>query len=331
MEHRQLGRSGLLVSRLTYGNSTTGGDQLDDERSARCVHAALDLGITTFDTADAYSAGRAEAALGKALAGLRRDGLVLISKVYFPTGDGPNDRGLSRKHVHSAIDHSLQRLGTDYLDIYVAHRYDARTPLTEAISAFADLARAGKILYFGVSDWQPGQVGQAAKLAEQAGLQMVCCQAQYSALWRIPEAGLVRSCTELGIGLFAWSPLAGGVLTGKYAPGAPPPADSRLAEAAGARRAMERWYRLQPQTLARAQEFAALAREAGLEPATLALSWMLSRPGPSSVVMGASRPAQLAKNAQALEVSLDPELAARIDEVLGPSIVRDPALDPQPA
>jgi aryl-alcohol dehydrogenase-like predicted oxidoreductase len=330
MEHRHLGHSGLLVSRLAYGNSTTSGDQLSDEQSARCIHAAIDLGITTFDTADAYAAGRAESALGQALFGHHRDRLVLISKVFFPTGDAPNDRGLSRKHIRAAAEDSLRRLGTDYLDIYVAHRYDTRTPLTETISAFADLARAGKILYLGVSDWPPDRIAEAAKLAEQAGVQLICSQAQYSALWRIPEAGLSQACEDLGLGQFAWSPLAGGVLTGKYRHGAPPPPRSRLAEAASAQRAMDRWYRLEPQTLARARQFAGLARAAGLDPATLALSWVLSRPGVTSVITGASRPEQIALSIRALEVTLDPDLAARIDDVLGPSIIRDPALDPQP-
>ena len=331
VEYRQLGTSGLVVSRVSYGNSTTAGNQLDDSRSAECVHAALDAGITTFDTADGYSAGRAEEALGKALKAERRDSLVITSKVFFPTGKGPNDRGLSRKHIRSAVEGSLRRLGTDYLDVYVAHRYDARVPLTETMSAFADLVRAGKVLYLGVSDWEPEQVVRAKGLADGLGVQLICSQAQYSMLWRIPEAGLAQTCEALGLGQFAWSPLAGGVLTGKYLPGAAAPEDSRVAEAQGAMEAMNRWYRMGPEVLARVQELKAVAADAGLSMSQLALSWVLHHRNQDSVVIGASRPAQIAANLAVLERALDSEVLARIDDVLGPVVVRDPALDPQPS
>ncbi len=320
-----------MVSRVSYGNSTTAGNQLDDERAAECVHAALDAGITTFDTADGYAAGRAEEALGKALRGERRDGLVLVSKVFFPTGKGPNDRGLSRKHIRSAVEDSLRRLGTDHLDIYVAHRYDQRTPLAETMSAFADLVRAGKVLYLGVSDWEPEQVEAAKALADELRVQLVCSQAQYSMLWRIPEAGLAGTCEALGIGQFAWSPLAGGVLTGKYLVGAEPPPDSRVAEAEGAMAAMNRWHRMGSDVLERVQQLKGIAAEAGLSPAQLALAWVLDHQNQDSVVIGASRPAQIADNLAVLEQRLDPALLARIDAALGSVVVRDPALSPQPS
>src|SRR5215475_219544 len=227
MEFRHLGRSGLMVSEISYGNWITHGSQVEEDAAAACVRAALDEGVTTFDTADVYAGTRAEAVLGRALEGQRREGLEIFTKVYWPTGEGRNDRGLSRKHIMESINGSLRRLKTDYVDLYQAHRYDYATPLDETMEAFADVVRAGKALYIGVSEWKASQIRAAHELARELKIQLVSSQPQYSMLWRVIEAEVVPTCEELGIGQIVWSPMAQGVLTGKYLPGQPPPAGSR--------------------------------------------------------------------------------------------------------
>ena len=215
MEHRRLGDSGLRVSELAYGNWITHASQVDEDAARACVHAALDAGITTFDTADIYAATAAEEVLGRALAGYRRDGLEIFTKTYWPIGPGANDRGLSRKHIMSACDGSLRRLGVDYIDLYQAHRYDYETPLTETLRAFDDLVRAGKVLYVGVSEWTAGQIEEAVRISAEMGFdRIVSNQPQYSALWRVIEAEVEPVCRQNGIGQLVWSPLAQGVLTG---------------------------------------------------------------------------------------------------------------------
>ncbi|MEI7655971.1 MAG: aldo/keto reductase family protein, partial [Actinomycetes bacterium] len=231
MEHRYLGRSGLLISEITYGNWITHGNQVEDDTATACVRAALDAGITTFDTADVYAQTKAESVLGRALAGQRREGLEIFTKVFWPTGPGKNDRGLSRKHITESCNGSLKRLGTDYVDLYQAHRFDYFTPLEETLSAFNDLVRQGKALYIGVSEWNAEQIARAVELCDALGYDRpISNQPQYSMLWRVIESEVIPTSEELGLSQIVWSPIAQGVLTGKYKPGAQPPAGSRAAD-----------------------------------------------------------------------------------------------------
>ena len=224
MKFRTLGNSGLKISEITYGNWLTHGSQVENDVATQCVHAALDNGITTFDTADAYANTAAETVLGGALKGQRRESLEIFTKVFWPTGPkGPNDSGLSRKHILEAIDGSLTRLQTGYVDLYQAHRYDHSTPLEETMQAFADVVRSGKALYIGVSEWTADQLRAGAALAQELNIQLISNQPQYSALWRVIEDEVVPASKQLGISQVVWSPIAQGVLTGKYKPGAPLP------------------------------------------------------------------------------------------------------------
>jgi len=323
MEYRKLGSSGMYISELAYGNWVTHGEQIDQDAASACVRQALDLGITTFDTADAYAGTKAETALGEALKGVRREGLEIFTKVYFPTGEGKNDRGLSRKHVLESINGSLARLGTDYVDLYQAHRYDYETPLEETMQAFADIVRAGKALYIGVSEWTVEEIRAGAALARELGIQLISNQPQYSMLWRVIEEEVVPASEELGLGQICWSPMAQGVLTGKYVPGQPGPSASRFTIDDGALKTDHRY--LGDDVLTRVQQLKPLAEEAGLSMAALALAWVLQNNNVSAAIVGASRPEQLVDNATAAGVKLDPELLARIDTLLEPVIERDPA------
>ena len=234
MDFRYLGNSGLKISEITYGNWLTHGSQVENETATACVRAALDAGISTFDTADAYANTAAETVLGEALKGERRESLEIFTKVFFPTGPaGKNDVGLSRKHILDSIDGSLRRLQTDYIDLYQAHRYDHETPLAETMQAFADTVRSGKVRYIGVSEWTAEQLRSAHELAEQLGVQLISNQPQYSMLWRVIEAEVVPTCRELGISQVVFSPIAQGVLTGKYRPGQQPPSGSRATDEKG--------------------------------------------------------------------------------------------------
>src|SRR3954462_7325433 len=233
MNHRHLGMSGLVVSEISYGNWTTHGSQIEKDAATACVRAALDAGVTTFDTADIYAKTKAEEVLGEALANERRQGLEIFTKVYLPTGPGMNDRGLSRKHIMESIDGSLRRLRTDYVDLYQAHRFDFETPLEETMLAFADLVRRGKILYVGVSEWTAEQIGRAATLARELNVPLVSNQPQYSMLWRVIEAEVIPASEKAGMGQIVWSPVGQGVLTGKYLPGQPPPQGSRATDQSG--------------------------------------------------------------------------------------------------
>ena len=328
MEFRHLGRSGLMVSEISYGNWLTHGAQIDEETAIACVHAALDEGITTFDTADVYAGTVAESVLGRALAGQRREGLEICTKVYWPTGPGPNDRGLSRKHILESINGSLRRLRTDYVDLYQAHRYDYETPLEETMEAFADIVRSGKALYIGVSEWRAEQIRAAAELARELRIPLVSNQPQYSMLWRVIEAEVVPTCEELGIGQIVFSPLGQGVLTGKYQPGQPPPPGSRATSEEG-RNFIQRF--LNDETLTRVQRLRPIAEQAGLSMATLAVAWVLQNPNVSSAIIGASRPEQVRENVKAAGVKLEPALLKAIDEVLDPVVERDPARTVSPA
>ncbi|GEB66496.1 aldo/keto reductase [Sinomonas atrocyanea] len=323
MEYRRLGSSGMYVSEIAYGNWVTHGEQIDQDAATACVRAALDLGITTFDTADAYAGTRAESALGEALEGVRRESVEVFTKVYFPTGEGKNDRGLSRKHVMESIDGSLRRLRMEYVDLYQAHRYDYETPLEETMQAFADIVHAGKAHYIGVSEWTVDEIRAAADLARELGIQLVSNQPQYNMLWRGIEPEIVPLSQELGIGQVVWSPIAQGVLTGKYLPGRSAPAASRFSTAEGAVKADHRY--MQPAVLERVQALRPLAEEAGLSMAAFAVAWVLQNENVSAAIVGASRPEQLKDNATAAGVVLPPEVLARADAVLGDVVERDPA------
>jgi aryl-alcohol dehydrogenase-like predicted oxidoreductase len=329
MEFRHLGRSGMQISEISYGNWITHGSQVEEEQATACVRAALDLGITTFDTADVYAGTRAEQVLGRALKGERREGLEIFTKVYWPTGPGRNDRGLSRKHLMESIDGSLRRLQTDYVDLYQAHRYDYATPLEETMQAFADIVHAGKAHYIGVSEWRASEIRDAWSLARELKIQLVSNQPQYSMLWRVIEAEVVPTCEELGMGQIVWSPMAQGVLSGKYRPGQPPPAGSRATdEKSGA--AFISAY-LTDEVLSRVQELKPIAEQAGLTMPQLAIAWVLQNPNVSSAIVGATRPEQLVDNVKASGVKLDADLLKAIDAALDPVIVRDPAKTESPA
>nr|PZN41660.1 MAG: aldo/keto reductase [Actinomycetota bacterium] len=323
MEFRHLGRSGLMVSEISYGNWLTHGSQVEEEAAIACVHAALDEGITTFDTADVYAGTKAEEVLGKALKGVRRESIEIFTKVYWPTGPGPNDRGLSRKHIFESLHGSLRRLGTDYVDLYQAHRFDYETPLEETLRAFDDLVRQGKVLYVGVSEWTADQIAQALKIADEMGFdRIVSNQPQYSMLWRVIEGEVVPLCEKEGIGQIVFSPIAQGVLTGKYLPGQPPPPASRATDPTGSG-FISRWLR--DDVLTRVQQLKPIASDLGLTMAQLAVAWVLQNPNVSSAIVGASRPEQIRDNVKASGVRLDAEVMRKIDEVLGPVVERDPA------
>lgn len=329
MEFRTLGRSGLKISELTFGNWITHGSQVDDRTARSTIQAALDCGITSFDTADVYAGTKAEAIMGEALKGQRRDGIEIFTKVYWPTGPGSNDRGLSRKHIMESCHASLDRLKTDYIDLYQAHRYDHETPLDETLRAFDDLVRQGKVLYVGVSEWTAGQIREAIALAGQMGLdRIISNQPQYSMLWRVIEAEVVPTSAELGIGQIVWSPLAQGVLTGKYLPGEPAPLGTRATSAEGSG-IISRWLR--DDVLAAVQRLKPIAADHGLTVAQLSLAWVLANPNVSAAIIGASRPEQVDENVKASGVSLGPDFLSAIDDVLADVITRDPGLTASPA
>ncbi|WP_369053224.1 aldo/keto reductase family protein [Kineococcus terrestris] len=324
MEHRHLGRSGLKISEITYGNWLTHGSQVENDAAKACVHAALDAGISTFDTADVYANTAAETVLGEALKGQRRESLEILTKVFGPIGPkGPNDTGLSRKHVLEACEGSLRRLGTDHIDLYQAHRYDYATPLEETMQAFADLVRQGKVLYVGVSEWTAEQLRAGHALAQQLGFQLVSNQPQYSMLWRVIEGEVVPTSKELGVSQVVWSPIAQGVLTGKYRPGAQAPEGSRATDTKGGADMIARWMR--DDVLERVQLLQPVAGDLGLSMAQLAVAWVLQNENVATAIIGASRPEQVADNAGAAGVRIPADAMARVDEVLGDVVERDPA------
>jgi aryl-alcohol dehydrogenase-like predicted oxidoreductase len=324
MYFRHLGRSGLKISEITYGNWLTHGSQVENDVATQCVRAALDAGISTFDTADVYANTRAETVLGAALDGERRESLEIFTKVYWPTGPGGhNDAGLSRKHIMESIDGSLRRLRTGYVDLYQAHRFDTETPLEETMQAFADVVRAGKALYIGVSEWTAEQIRAGQALAEELGVHLISSQPQYSMLWRVIEAEVVPACRELGISQIVWSPIAQGVLTGKYRPGQPPPAGSRATDEKGGADMIQRF--MDDDILTRVQDLEPVAKELDLTLAQLAIAWVLQNDNVASALVGASRPEQVAENVKAAGVTIPAELMTRVDDALGDTVVRDPA------
>jgi aryl-alcohol dehydrogenase-like predicted oxidoreductase len=329
MEYRHLGRSGLKVSAITYGNFLTHGSQIDEDTAAACVRAALDEGVTTFDTADEYAETAAEEVLGEALHGVRRESVEICTKVYWPTGPGANDRGLSRKHIMESAHASLRRLRTDYLDLYQAHAFDHRTPLEETLRAFDDLVRQGKVLYVGVSEWRAEEIAQALKIAGDLGLdRIVSNQPQYNMIWRVIESEVVPLCEKEGIGQIVWAPMAQGVLTGKYQPDAAPPAGSRATDDRGGSEYIAEY--LTPDILSRVQRLLPVAEAAGLTPAQLAVAWTLQNPNVSSAIVGARSPEQIRENVRAAGVRLESDVLRRIDEILGDQIVTDPAKTASP-
>jgi aryl-alcohol dehydrogenase-like predicted oxidoreductase len=326
MEFRRLGESGLAISEIAYGNWITHAGQVDEAAARACVEAALDVGINTFDTADVYAGGGAEEVLGRALKGRSREELVLCTKVERPVGKGPNDKGLSRKHVLEGCHASLRRLGTDYIDVYYAHRFDGTVPLEETMLAFADLVRQGKVFYVGVSEWTAEQIARASSLARELRVPLVASQPQYSMLWRVIEEEVVPACRREGMGQVVWSPLAQGVLSGKYLPGQGAPSGSRASDPAG-RGFMDalagRWMR--DDALTAVQDLHPIAEGAGLTLPQLAVAWVLQNPDVSAAIIGASRPEQVYENAEASGIRLEDEIMRRIDEVLGGIVERDPS------
>ncbi|HEY5848238.1 MAG TPA: aldo/keto reductase family protein [Microlunatus sp.] len=321
MEFRYLGNSGLKVSAISYGNWVTHGSQVEAEKATVCVRAAIEAGITTFDTADVYANTKAEEILGNALAGERRESLEIFTKVYFPTGPkGPNDTGLSRKHIHESINGSLKRLQTDYVDLYQAHRYDHFTPLEETMEAFADVVRAGKALYIGVSEWTPDQLRAGHALARELRIPFVSNQPQYSALYRVIEAEVVPTSRELGISQVVFSPIAQGVLTGKYKPGQPVPQGSRATDPDGSAFIKNL---LTDDTLTKVQQLQPLADAEGLTMAQLAVAWVLQNDNVATAITGGSRPEQITANAEAAGKKLSPETLAGVDAALGDAVQRD--------
>ena len=324
MEFRYLGNSGLKISEITYGNWLTHGSQVENDIATQCVRAALDHGISTFDTADVYANTKAETVLGEALKGERRESLEIFTKVYWPTGPGgKNDTGLSRKHIMESINGSLQRLQTDYVDLYQAHRYDTETPLEETMTAFADVVRQGKALYIGVSEWTADQIREGVALSKELGFQLISSQPQYSMLWRVIEDEVVPTSQELGIGQIVWSPIAQGVLTGKYKPGEDLPAGSRATDEKGGADMIKRF--LDDDVLTRVQQLVPLAEEAGLSMAQLAVAWVLQNENVASAIIGASRPEQVHENVKASGVKIPAELLTRIDDALGDIVEKDPS------
>ncbi|MCO7203542.1 aldo/keto reductase family protein [Microbacterium sp. CnD16-F] len=323
VNYRFLGNSGLKVTELTYGNWLTHGSQVENDAAIATVHKALDLGITSFDTADAYANTAAESVLAEALKGQRRESLEIFTKVYWPTGPkGPNDHGLSRKHLLEGINGSLKRLNTDYVDLYQAHRYDYETPLEETMQAFADIVRQGKALYIGVSEWTAEQLRAGHALAKELGFQLISNQPQYSALWRVIEGKVVPTSAELGISQIVWSPLAQGVLTGKYQPGQPAPEGSRATDEKGGSDMIKRF--MKDETLTAVQKLQPIAKGAGITMPQLALAWVLHNPNIAAAIIGASRPEQLEDTVKASGIELDDDTYAAINEALAPVAVTDP-------
>ncbi|MBN9176817.1 MAG: aldo/keto reductase family protein [Microbacterium sp.] len=324
VNYRYLGNSGLKVSEITYGNWVTHASQVGNEAAIATVHAALDAGITTFDTADTYANTAAEEVLAEALKGQRRASLEIFTKVYFPIGPmGPNDTGLSRKHIFDGIHGSLKRLNVDYVDLFQAHRFDYETPLEETMQAFADIVRQGKALYIGVSEWTAEQLREGAALAKELKFQLVSNQPQYSMLHRVIEGKVVPASEELGISQIVWSPMAQGVLSGKYLPGQPVPQGSRATDEKSGADFIKGFLR--DEVLTAVQNLKPIAADVGLTMPQLAIAWVLQNPNVAAALVGASRPEQLADTVKASGVVLEPAVMQAIDDALAGVAEVDPA------
>ncbi len=322
MEFRYLGNSGFKISAISYGNWITHGSQVEEDAANACVKRALDLGITTFDTADVYAGTRAEAVMGRALAGVPRESIEVFTKVYWPTGGGVNDRGLSRKHIMHSIDASLKRLNMDHVDLYQAHRFDVETPLEETMLAFADIVRQGKSLYIGVSEWDADQITRGAALARELHVPLISNQPQYSMLWRVIEQEVIPASHDVGMSQIVWSPMAQGVLTGKYLPGQPPPEGSRATDELSGKNFISRW--LNDDVLTKVQQLKPIAQQAGITMAQMSIAWVLKNKNVASAIVGATRPEQLDDNVKASGVVLDADTLEAIDKVLAGTIISDP-------
>ena len=322
MEFRYLGNSGFKISEISYGNWITHGSQVEEDAANACVKRALDLGITTFDTADVYAGTRAEAVMGRALAGVPRESIEVFTKVYWPTGGGVNDRGLSRKHIMHSIDASLKRLNMDHVDLYQAHRFDVETPLEETMLAFADVVRQGKSLYIGVSEWDADQITRGAALARELHVPLISNQPQYSMLWRVIEQEVIPASHDAGMSQIVWSPMAQGVLTGKYLPGQPPPEGSRATDELSGKNFISRW--LNDDVLTKVQQLKPIAQQAGITMAQMSIAWALKNKNVASAIVGATRPEQLDDNVKASGVVLDEDTLKAIDKVLAGTIISDP-------
>ena len=329
MEYRRLGSSGMYVSEIAYGNWITHGSQVEEDAAIKCVKAALAEGITTFDTADVYAGTRAETVLGKALKGVRRESYELFTKVYWPTGTGKNDRGLSRKHIMESVHASLKRLNTDHIDLYQMHRFDVESPLEESLQAFEDLVRQGKVNYIGFSEWNAEQIKRALGIQKQNGwTRFVSSQPQYSMLWRVIEREVVPLSSSEGIGQIVWSPIAQGILTGKYLPGKKPPVGSRATDKKSGAGMISRWMR--DDVLTAVQNLRPIADELGLSMSQLALAWALQNQNVSAVIMGATKPTQVKENVKASGVKLESSVMSAIDDALGALPERDPSKNESP-
>ena len=322
MKYRYLGNSGFKVSELVYGNWLTHATQIANDAAFATVKAALEGGITSFDTADVYANQAAEVVLGDALKGHRREGLEVFTKVYWPVAERmPNDTGLSRKHIMESINGSLRRLQMDYVDLYQAHRFDYETPLEETMQAFADIVRQGKALYIGVSEWNAEQIRAGHKLSKEMGFQLISSQPQYSMLWRVIESEVIPACEELGVSQIVWSPMAQGVLTGKYLPGQPVPEGSRASD-----EKVNSFIQklLTDDVLTRVQQLRPFADELGLTMAQFSLAWVLQNKNVASAIVGATTPEQITSNIGAVGVEIPTEIMNQVTELLAPIIVTDP-------
>ncbi len=320
MEYRRLGGSGVKVSEISLGSWLTYGGSVAEEQATACIHKAYELGINFFDTANVYMRGRAEEIVGSALRGFDRDSYFLATKVFFPMGEGPNDRGLSRKHITEQCHASLKRLGVDYVDLYQCHRYDPGTPLEETLRTLDDLVRQGKVLYVGVSEWSADQISDALRLAREMNLdRIVSNQPRYNMIQRQIEAEVIPLSEREGVGQVVFSPLAQGILTGKYRPGEAPEQGTRAADP-GSSRFMQTL--MNEEVLSAVDNLRSVAAEAGLSMSQLALAWALRQPNVSSAIIGASRPEQVEDNAGASDAKLSEDIIGEIDRILDGVVVR---------
>lgn len=311
MQYRKLGKTGLKVSEISLGSWLTYGGYVERENAVRSIRRAYDLGINFFDTANVYERGTAEIVMGETLKEYKRDSYVLATKVFWPMGDGPNDRGLSRKHVFEQLHASLKRLGTDYVDIYYCHRFDPETPIEETLRTIDDFIRQGKVLYAGVSEWTAAQMAQALGVADRYLLdRIVVNQPVYNMFNRYIEKEVIPFGTQHGIGQVVFSPLAQGLLTGKYTSATDIPSDSRAGKLEGMRKGITE------EKIAKVQALTEIAKELNLTVAQLAIAWILRQPNVASALIGASRPEQVDENAKASGVALSADVIERIESVL---------------